>query len=404
MENIYKRQVFSEIEKYLFEKEIIVLHGARQVGKTSTMMYFQKYLKDREEKTFYIDLEDSRYLEMLNNGHEELILYLEGKGVSLEKEKKIFVFIDEIQYLKDPSSFLKLISDHHKQLKLIISGSSTFEIKNKFKNSLVGRTISFEIYPLSFSEFLYFKNYEVKLHKTLTKIQTEEIKKFFEEFVLYGGYPAIVLTKEIEKKEKRLQQIIDTYIKKDIRDLANIKDLEKFNKLLRTLAMQSGNLLNISELSSTVGLSKQTIEKHLFVLENTYVLKLVQPFSGNIRTELFKRPKIFFYDTGIMQMLWLKSLQKEIIGNVFETSIFTELVKKYGKDNINFWRTKCQKEIDFILKKEDELIPIEVKLNPQYFSNKSISYFTKRYKVKKQIFTGLRGKSKKESFLYPWLL
>src|SRR3990172_3732847 len=118
------------------------------------------------------------------------------------------------------------------------------------------------------------------------------------------------------------------------------KDIYKFNKLLETLASQSGQQINITELSNTTRIAKQTIEKYIFIMENTYIIKLVRPFSRNIRSELFKLPKIYFYDTGLMQMLWLKGLQKEIIGNVFETAIFAELAKKYTHNAVSYWRTK----------------------------------------------------------------
>lgn len=129
-------------------------------------------------------------------------------------------------------------------------------------------------------------------------------------------------------------------MRKDIRDLAGVKDIDKYNRLLEALASQSGSLLNVDELANSARLAKQTVEKFLFIMENTYVIRLVRPFSRNIRTELFIQPKIFFHDTGLMQMLWLKGLQKELIGNVFETSIFSELVKRFGMESVRYWRTK----------------------------------------------------------------
>jgi len=239
--------------------------------------------------------------------------------------------------------------------------------------------VNFEIYPLSFREFLLFNHVHFEDGKAYSEKKIEELRAGFKEYVLYGGYPGIVLTPEVEKKEKYLQQIVDTYVKKDIRDLAGVKDVDKFNKLLEALAGQSGQLLNMSELSNTTRIAIQTVERYLFILENTYVMKLVRPFSRNIRSELFKLPKIYFYDSGLMQMLWLKGLQREVIGNVFETAIFAELVKKYGAESIFHWRTKDKKEIDFILRRKDTLIPIEVKLNYEQFSPTAIRYFTTRY-------------------------
>jgi len=406
---LYKREIISEIEKYLFTDDIVVLHGARQVGKTHILYFLDELLKKQKKRTAYIDLEDSRYVSILDAGIKSFTNLLEEEGLfdrekSVKKKEKIFVFIDEIQYLKNPSSFLKLISDHHKDIKLIVSGSSSFEIKDKFSDSLVGRTVNFEIFNLSFSEFLLFKNYHFQRGKVYTKKKTNELKDLFREYALFGGYPKIVLTPQTEKKEKYLQQIIDTYIRKDIRDLADIKDIDKFNNLLEVLASQSGNMLNVTELSNTCKIAKSTVERYLFIIENTYIIKLVHPYSKNIRSELFKVPKIYFYDTGLMQMLWLKNLQKEIIGNVFETSIFSELVKIYDKDAVLYWRTKDKKEIDFIVRKNNSYIPIEAKLNFNQFNPVAIRYFQEKYHINKYNVVGLAGDMRGKEYIYPWSL
>lgn len=410
-EKLYKRIIFDEILKYLFVDEIVVLHGARQVGKTHILYLIEDYLKVKNKKTHYIDLEDSRFLKILDSGVDIFLKYLKEEGFNLDlfkKNDKLFILIDEIQYLKDPSSFLKLIADHHKKIKLIVSGSSSFLIKSKFKDILVGRTIDFEIFPLSFEEFLIFKEYKFNLEilksRDLTEKKSGELKSLFREYILYGGYPGIVLTGEKDIKERRLQQIIDTYIKKDIRDLANIKEIDKFNKLVEILASQSGQLLDISELSNTCRLAKQTVENYLFILENTYIIKLLKPYHKNIRSELFKTPKIFFYDTGLMQMLWLKQLQKEIIGSVFETAVFGELIKKYKRDNLFYWRTADKKEVDFIIKIKDKIVPMEVKLNFEQFNKSPIAYFCDKYKIKNYIVTAIKGDLSDENYYYPWSL
>lgn len=399
-DKIYKRTIIDDIIKYLVTSDIIVLHGARQVGKTYILYYLENYLSERKEIVHYIDLEDTRYAKILDSGTEEFIKYLKEEGINLNT--KVFVLIDEIQYLNNPSSFLKLIADHHKNIKLIVSGSSSFELKSKFKDSLVGRTVNFEIFNLSFKEFLEFKEYPFDEWKLFTQKKIDELKKLFKEYVLYGGYPKIVLNDEIEKKEKYLQQIIDTYIRKDIRDLAHIKEIDKFNKLLEILSSQSGNMLNISELSNTCKIAKQTVENYLFVMENTYIIKLLKPYSRNIRSELFKVPKVFFYDSGLMQMLWLKNLQKEIIGSCFETSIFSELVKKYSKDNIRYWRTMDKKEVDFILVVKNKILPIEVKINFEQFNPTAINYFKEKYKINEHRLIALNGDLKDRFCIYPW--
>ena len=399
---IYKRIITDDIARYLNTDDIIVLHGARQVGKTHILYWLQNFLKQKNKITHYIDLEDSRYVRILDKGVDSFMTYLKEEGLALESKSKLFVFIDEIQYLDNPSSFLKLIADHCKNIKLIVSGSSSFEIKSKFKDSLVGRTINFEIFNLSFQEFLLFKNYYFNPKDVITDKKTEELKKLFTEYVLYGGYPRIILTRSREKKEKYIQQIIDTYIKKDIRDLADIKDIDKFNKLLEILAAQSGQLLNVRELANTCKIAQQTVERYLFILENTYIIKLLKPYSKNIRSELFKTPKIFFYDTGLAQMLWLKELPQQVLGNIFETSVFVELVKKYGYQSIFYWRTTDKKEIDFILRQKNKIMPIEVKLNLSQFKPRIIKYFNDSYKLRNYRVVGLNGELKNKFYIYPW--
>jgi uncharacterized protein len=400
-QHIYKRLVIDEILTFLSTDDIIVLHGSRQVGKTSIMLFLKNYLEKSGQITHFIDLEDLRYLSLLDSGIHEFIKYLDSEGL-LFNDKKTYVFIDEIQYLNNPSSFLKLAADHHKNIKIIVSGSSSFNIKKKFKDSLVGRTINFEIFPLSFEEYLVFKNYKYSGHRSISPIKNRELSDLYTEYVLYGGYPKIAQNNEIKMKEKYLQQIIDTYIRKDINSLADIGDIMKFNKLIEILASQSGQLLNITELANTSRLNKLTVEKYISLLEETYIIRLVRPYSANLRAELFKTPKVFFIDTGLMQMLWLKKIQNEIIGNVFETSIFSELIKKYGKNNIFYWRTKEKKEIDFIRNDHSGILPIEVKLNFQQISLNYIKYFLEKYKLTEYRCIGLYGTPDKDNYEYPW--
>ncbi|MCK4764266.1 MAG: ATP-binding protein [Candidatus Aminicenantes bacterium] len=386
---MYDRKIYKEIKPYIPTDDIIVIKGARQTGKTTLLKILMKDLP--AEDTAYFDLEFSNLLDICNQGPDSVTAYLKQKGM-LKNQEKFYLLIDEIQYLSEPSSFLKLIHDHYPYLKLIVSGSSSFEIKDKFKDSLVGRTVDFELYPLDFEEFLKFKcasfNLEIKI--TSPKL-IDDLRQLYAEYVLYGGYPKIVLAESIAMKEKYLQQIIDTYVKKDIRDLARVKDITKFNKLLRVLASQSGQLLNVTELANSSRLAKQTIDEYLFILENTYIIKLLPPFHRNVRSELFKTPKIFFYDTGLLHMLWLKTLPPKILGNAFETSIFSEFVKNIGVNNLNYWRTQDKKEIDFIVNLENTIFPVEVKINAARMNFTPLKYFISKYKPENAFCISLEG-------------
>ena len=215
---LYKRKIFDQIQPYVGNNTVIVLHGARQVGKTHILFYLRNRLTALGKKVFYYDLEYPEVLSDLNKGVEVFISDLAGKGY-IEGED-VYALIDEIQYLDNPSSFLKIIADHYKNIHLIVSGSSTFDIKSKFKDSLAGRTTSFEIFPLSFEEFLEFKEIEFIPSKVKSPSGIAALIQRYREFVIYGGYPKVVLEKIEEKKKQYLLQMIDAYIRKDIRDLA----------------------------------------------------------------------------------------------------------------------------------------------------------------------------------------
>ncbi len=385
-EKIYIREIIGEIIKYFESKEIIVIYGPRQVGKTSLLKYLiENYIK---KNAFYFDLELPILLELCNQGAENVFRYLIQKGA--DEKSKIFLIIDEIQYLDDPTKFLKIMHDHYPSIKLIVSGSSTFEIKKKFKESLAGRTINFELYPLSFEEFLVFKKKNYRLNKENEEIINRELAGLAEEYIRFGGYPKIVLENSEEKKQSFLWQIISTYVRKDIRDIGNIRNISAFNKLLELLSSQSGQLLNVLEISNTLKINRETVLEYLDLLENTFIIKRIAPFHKNLRSEISKNPKIFFLDTGMMHLLWLKEFPKVVLGNSFETFVFLELIKTSKK--INFWRTTNKQEIDFIVQNK-ELYAIEVKLNFQNVDNRSLKFFSENYKSR-TVTIGLKGEKR----------
>lgn len=398
--NIYKRTVFEQIKKYFNDDLVIVLHGARQVGKTYILLYIQQYLKKQNKKVFYFDLEYPDVLAEINRGVENFIQMIKAKGY--KENETIHVLVDEIQYLDNPSSFIKIIADHYKNIHLLVSGSSSFDIKTKFKDSLVGRTVNFEIYNLSFEEFLTFKEKNIVIAEAKTEKDISDLKNLYREYVIYGGYPKIVLEQEEEKKKTILLQIIDTYIRKDIKDLGHIEDIKKFNNLLYVLASQSSNLLNMASLSIETNISFPTLRKYLSILEETYVIKLVIPYSKSASVEISKNPKIFFFDSGLTSMLWFQTFQKTLLGPVFETNIFGELVKQYGRLSIHFWRTKHKQEIDFIVKTERELLPVEVKTSFNQFNQGAIRSFLKNYHLTDWRVIGLEGEKKDKHYIFPW--
>lgn len=383
-EVLFERKAVNEILRYLDSKQALVIYGARQVGKTSLLKYLiNNHLK---ENTFYFDLEYQNLLDLCNEGDKAVYNYLLQKGA--DEKKRIYLVIDEIQYLTNPSKFIKILHDHYPNIKLLMSGSSTFEIKKKFNESLVGRIITFELYPLSFEEFLKFRGKDYRLSKENSEAINDELVFLAYEFIKFGGYPAIILEPAEEKKQSYLFQIINTYVKKDIRDIGNIRNISSFNKLVEVLASQSGQLIDISELANTFGINRETVSVYLDLLENTFMIKRITPFHKNLRSELSKTPKVFILDTGLMHLLWLKEFPKIVFGQVFETFVFLELMKA-GK-RINFWRTTNKQEIDFILP-EKKLFAIEAKYNFGNTDLKNLKFFEEQYNCKIAV-VGLNGK------------
>jgi uncharacterized protein len=391
MEKIYKRKIVDEVTKYLDSGEAIVIYGARQVGKTSLLRYLME--NKLGGNSFYLDLEMPGLLELCKSGPEEVYNYLVQKGA--DEKRRIFLLVDEIQYLDDPAKFIKLMHDHFKGLKLIVSGSSTFEIKKKFSESLAGRTVNFELWPLSFEEFLLFKEKGYRLSDENSDKINSELVPLAKEFIRFGGYPKIVLENSEEKKLAFLSQIISTYVRKDIRDIGNIRDISGFNKLVEVLASQSGQLLNVFELSNTLGKSQEAVKEWLDLLENTFIIRRVTPFHKNLRSELTKNPKVFLVDTGMMHLLWLKEFPKVILGSSFETFVAGELVKA-GK-RFNFWRTTNKQEVDFVISGK-EICGVEVKVKFQ--RSRTLEFFEKEYGCK-TFSVGLEGR---KSGKYAWEL
>jgi len=292
--HLITRQKLNEILEWLHDDRIILIVGSRQVGKTSMIfLIIQNLLNSQRDNIFYFDLEDFDILNLLDSGVNNFIKYLKSRGADLNR--KIYIFLDEVQYLKNPSKILKLLSDHYKNIKIIASGSSTLDIKRKFHDSLVGRKVVFEINTLRFDEFLLFKDREdlydilknfnlrnfldlkISELEQILDIYMKEFESEFNEYVIFGGYPAVVLEKNIEKKKVLLNEIHSSYVRKDIGQLFSIENVSRFNDLVKFLSLQAGSLLNYNNLCSNLRTTYITLEKYLFILQNTFIIKLVRP-------------------------------------------------------------------------------------------------------------------------------
>ena len=371
---LYPRLLEREILRYLPEKEALIILGARQVGKTCLMLRIKSRI-EKEFPCFYFDLEKPQDLEKVEAGCEEFLQFLEIQGAS--RKKRNVVFIDEIHYLSEPAKFIKLMVDHYSsRVKLIVSGSSSLEIKKKFKESMVGRKFIFYLYPLNFYEFLIFKERE-DLAKLLpqrsflyfsgedkTHFFLEEYKRYFLEFVIFGGYPRVAMAKDLELKKKVLEEIVISYILKDIRSLFQIEDVAKFNRLVKLLAINSANLLNVNSLSSAAGIPRYLISQYVTVLENTYLIELLPPYFTNKKKEVVKTHKVYFLDNGLRNYLigsnFYFTEEREDIGALLKAITFSGLKKKGEEVKLYFWRTQNKAEVDFILEHAGRLYPVEV--------------------------------------------
>ncbi|MCI0470869.1 MAG: ATP-binding protein, partial [Candidatus Aminicenantes bacterium] len=351
------RKIETHLSGNLERDEIIVLVGGRQSGKTTLLRNINSELEKQEEITFFFSLENIRYLQMLNEHPENLF-----KLIGNLPGKRVYVFIDEIQYLDNPSNFLKYIYDEYKgRIKLIVTGSSAFFIDQKFKDSLAGRKRLLELKLLDFKEFLRFKNCEQMIEyfpqtpllekREIPGLVKDKLDRLFMEFITYGAYPGVALEKNEKQKVLLLEELLNSYLAKDV-EILGIKKKEKFFHLLRILSMQPGNLVNLSELANTLRISTTAVENYFYILEKSFQVRKILPFSSNLRKELTKMPKFYFLDLGIRNMLldnfapMESRMDKGIIG---ENLVFKLLDDREDIRRLNFWRTQSKQEVDFII-------------------------------------------------------
>jgi len=377
-----------KITRYLEAPEIIAVLGARQVGKTTLL----KRLYERVPgPKIFLDFEDPEVLVLFEEDIKAFAkLYVEGKR---------FIFIDEFQYSRNGGQKLKFLFDHY-EAKFFISGSSSLEISLKTVSFLVGRIFVFELYPFSFEEILRTK--EPKLFELfsegtpLTPSLHERCLQIFEEYCLYGGYPRVVLARNNEEKQEVLKNILTTYLLKDIRGFFRLATENHLQKLIRGLALQVGNLIRYQELAQLAEFSVPALKKHLAILEETYIIKLLKPFYTNRRLEIVKNPKVYFWDLGLRNYLardFRPLSQRPDKGALVENAVAVELLKK-GLET-KYWRSKSRAEVDFVIQ-DREPLPVEVKTGVAKSPGKSLLSFLKRY-ASKRAFILHRGQASTET-------
>lgn len=388
----YKRELLETLEKWLDRREIYAIRGPRQSGKTTILKIIKQYLIDNKiasaEHIIDITFEDRDVLEKFALSPKDFVKSYIGE----EKEKKFYFFIDEAQYLEQVGQKLKLLYDLFENIKFIITGSSSLELKDQTAKYLVGRVFYFDLFQFNLSELLNTKeknlfNHFTERHKILQDfliyakdikntekdIFINDINKCFEEYVLFGGYPEVIKTNDIETKKMILKNIFDTYVSKDIIDLLRLPDAPKLKNLLKILANQVGSLINYSNLLTDSLCYYKELKQYLAVLEETFIINLIRPYFTNQITELKKNPKCFFMDCGLRNYLIDNFNELKIRpdqGQLIENAVFVEMKKNFSGD-IKYWRTLAKAEVDFVLQKGSETIPIEVKYS--HFDNPQIS-------------------------------
>lgn len=323
----------------------IIIMGARQTGKTTLL----QSIFDSNKKVLWLNADETDTLVLFENATSTRLRAL-FKGYDI-------VVIDEAQRIENVGLKLKLITDQIKELQVVATGSSSFELANKINEPLTGRKFEYKLYPVSFEEM-------VEHHGMLNEI------RMLPHRLVYGTYPEVITS---EKNEKEiLTQLANSYVYKDILMWEHIKKPDKLTKLLQALALQVGSEVSYNELGQIVGLDNETVEKYVQLLEQTFVIFRLSAFSRNLRNELKRKQKIYFYDLGIRNSLISNYTQIELrndIGALWENYLMSERMKfsHYHQiwQNTYFWRTHDQQEVDYLEERDGILYAYKFKWNPK---------------------------------------
>ncbi len=351
---IYSRILANKLISICFKGKIIMLVGARQTGKTTLSNVILEHFKEKYLiKRFNCDDPEDR--EQLTNKSLDSLLLLMGKAS--------FIFIDEGQKVSTIGQTLKLLIDHYKDtVQMIVTGSSSIHLLDQTQEPLTGRKYLYQLHPLSISE--------------IQPIQDPLfLTKHLEEYLIYGSYPHVAQLASPEEKIQELKEISSSYLYRDIFEFQQIKNPDILHKLLQALALQIGSEVSYTELSGLIGIDKNTVEKYVQLLEQSFVLFRLPPYGRNKRREISKLRKIFFWDTGIRNTLIQNfnplSLRNDA-GRLFENWMISERMKKNSYEqrlvSSYFWRTYDGNEIDYIEEISQEMRGYEFKYKKQQYT------------------------------------
>ncbi|MCP4456748.1 MAG: ATP-binding protein [Cytophagales bacterium] len=338
------RTAFKKLEKKFFRDKAIIVIGPRQVGKTTLI---EMVLKKLGQPALYLNGDDPKTLELLTDINTEQMRQLIG-------DNKV-VFIDEAQRIPNSGITSKIIVDQFKDVQLLLSGSSAFELNQLMQEPLTGRKWTFHLFPISWQEYQANVGF-LKAEQTL------------ENFLVFGGYPDVL--NHPNEAQEVLQELTDSYLFKDVLHYTNIKKPTLIVKLVQALAHQIGSEVSYSEIGQLIGLDSKTVSHYIDVLEQAYVVFRLPPFSRNLRNEIKSKPKIYFYDNGIRNAVigqFEPIKNRNDVGALWENFLLSERLKylSYNKlrPNSHFWRTKQQQEVDYVEDSNEGIFGFEFKWN-----------------------------------------
>lgn len=340
-----ERSLLPVLLKELLETDkILILYGARQTGKTTLA---DDLLTNVKGKVLKVNADELRYVDILSSRDLPKMKLLTGDYDLL--------FIDEAQRINDIGINLKILHDNLPRLKLFVTGSSSFDLANKVKEPLTGRTSTYILYPISLLELR-------KTHNVF------ELQSRLEEFMIYGMYPELFQYDSSQRKEKYLREMSVSYLYKDVLEIAQIRNTSKIRDLLRLLAFQVGSEVSINELGNSLGLSQETVQSYINLLEKSFIIFRLSGFSRNLRKEISKRDKIYFWDVGIRNTLidnFSPFSMRNDVGALWENFIIAERMKYLSYNEIfaksYFWRTYTGAELDYVEEINGRLFAWEIK-------------------------------------------
>jgi predicted AAA+ superfamily ATPase len=392
-----KRFLYHTIKKYIDHKNALVITGMRQVGKTTLM---KQIFDEVEAPKLWFDFDNP--LDMLQFEEIDYNKIFKNLEKSLNSSgNRIYVFIDEIQNLPEITKIIKYHIDHF-NVKYIVTGSANYYLKNLFPESLSGRKFLFVLPPLSFSEYLYFHDkieYEEivdigfpSLLEQQSQFEYEKRSMDYENYIEFGGFPEVVLTKDIETKKAVLKNIFSSFFEKDIKILTDIKDIRELRDLILLLVPRAGNILDITKLSGELEINRVKLYSYIEFLQGVFFLDLIPKFSRSIDKTVAGGRKVYFADTGILNIIG-----KVTEGQLFENAIANQL-KGYGE--LSFYNQRNTAEIDFILNKE---IAFEVKINATEKDLKRTAYLAEKIGIKESYLIS-RKYNETEKTIFPMFL